>query len=317
MKTPDRVLITGATGCAGSHLSELALARGCRVFGIARRGPFVPGVKGRLGDVSRREEVADWLARCRPDRVFHLAALVHGSGAHSPEDLLRVNVGGTHVLLEAVRETVPEARVLVAVSSGIYGESLETGRPIVESAPFEPRSLYAVTKAAQDLMAAQFFRAYGLHTVRARTFNQTGPREPKGLVCATVARQVARIEAGLQLPVLRVIELRSRRDFCDVRDVVAGYWAALESGAAGEAYNICSGKSHGIREVVDLLLAMARVPAVTVEEARPSPDPGAVHDQTGDFSRLNARAGWAPVIPFEASLRDLLDEWRLKVRSGA
>ena len=169
-------------------------------------------------------------------------------------------------------------------------------------------------------MAAQFFREHGLHTVRGRTFNQTGPREAEGLVCATVARQVARIEAGLQEPVLGVVELRSRRDFCDVRDVVAGYWAALESGEAGEAYNICSGKSHSIREVVDLLLAMAKVPkvpAVKVEESRPVPDPGAVFSQVGDSSRLNALTGWAPVIPFEASLRDLLDEWRLKVRSGA
>ncbi|HWB58812.1 MAG TPA: GDP-mannose 4,6-dehydratase, partial [Chthoniobacteraceae bacterium] len=248
-----RVLITGATGCAGPHLGELALAKGARVFGFARRDAFARGVEGRAGDITDSARVEEWIAECRPDRVFHLAGLVHGRGAHSREEYCKVNIEGTIHLLEAVQKIVPGARVLVAGSSGIYGQP-EPWRPIAEDTPAQPGSPYAVSKAAQEIAAKEFFTKQGLAVVRTRVFNQTGPREPEGLVCASLACQVARIEAGLQEPVLRAVTLGTSRDFCDVRDVVAGYWAAMEHGAPGEAYNVCSGHATSIARVVEILL---------------------------------------------------------------
>ena len=162
-------------------------------------------------------------------------------------------------------------------------------------------------------MAAQFFTEYGLRTVRGRTFNQTGPREPANLVCATIAQQVARIEVGLQEPVVRTVTLLPRRDFTDVRDVVAGYWAALEHGAAGEAFNICSGQSTAIRQVADILIGLSTVRDIQVVESDPLPGPRAVLDQIGDASKLHTCSGWRPRISLERSLRDLLDEWRVRV----
>jgi len=314
MTKPRRILITGATGCAGFYLSGLALEKGMHVFGFANLGRFAPGVTGHVGETTRRNDLEACLNKSMPDLVFHLAALVHGAGVHAPKAMLRVNIEGTHHLLEAVRKIVPKARVLVAGSSAIYGQPGNPGKPIAETAPLQPRSTYAVSKAAQDLMAQQFFLEHGLHVVRGRTFNQTGPREPEGLVCAMLARQLAGIEAGRQEPVLRVISLTTRRDFCDVRDVVAGYWAALEHGAPGEAYNICSGNSHSIRHVVDILLSHSRAGEVRIEETELHPDPRAILDQTGDSSRLAACSGWRPRITLEQSLGDLLEEWRLKVR---
>ncbi len=311
-----RVLITGATGCAGTHLSELALSRQARVFGLAQAGNFVAGVAGQAIDLTDRAAVEACVQACQPDWVFHLAALIPGA-AVSPERYIAVNVTGTYYLLEAVRQFAPTARVLIASSSAVYGRSAHTDHPIREDAPLQPQSLYATTKAAQDLLGVQFFTAHELHTARGRTFNQTGPREPANLVCATIARQVARIEAGLQAPVVQTVTLLPRRDFTDVRDVVAGYWAALEYGAGGEAYNICSGQSTTIREVADQLIGLSTVRHIEVIESDPRPGPRAILDQVGDRSKLQACSGWQPKIPLEQSLRDLLDEWRVRVRAEA
>ncbi|MES2935544.1 MAG: GDP-mannose 4,6-dehydratase [Pseudomonadota bacterium] len=314
MTQPLRILITGASGCAGLHLSALALERGASVAGFARRGVFADGVSGYAGDITEPEQIRHCLLEYKPDWIFHLAALVHGSGTHTPQALLRVNIEGTQHLLDTVRQTVPEARVLVASSSGIYGQPDHPEQAITEDTPLQARSTYALSKAAQDLMAAQYFLHYGVHTVRGRTFNQTGPGEPAGLVCAMLARQVARIEAGLQAPVLQVVTLQTRRDFCDVRDVVAGYWAALEYGVAGAAYNICSGRSHSIGQVAAYLMAHAGLSdRVQIVETHPDPLPQAILHQVGDATRLVTCSGWQANIPLEQSLRDLLDEWRVKI----
>jgi GDP-4-dehydro-6-deoxy-D-mannose reductase len=316
MTPPLRILVTGATGCAGSHLCELAQQKGAQVFGFARSHLFPSGVTGRQGDITQPMQIEAWLAECRPDRIYHLASLVHGSGDHAPEHLLRVNIEGTYHLLEATRKMAPGARVLVAGSSGIYGQPADDQRPITETDPLQPRSIYAVSKGSQDLMAAQFSREHSLSVVRARTFNQTGPGEPDGLICATLARQVARIEAGLQDPVLRVRTLKPRRDFCDVRDVVSGYWAAMENGSAGEAYNICSGQCHSIQYIVEILLAHAKLQNVRIEESDPHPGAGVIHQQVGNPAKLMACSDWEPRVPLEQSLKDLLREWRLKIKTA-
>lgn len=316
MSASIRILITGATGCAGTHLSELALARGAQVLGLAHTGEFVTGVEGRQLDLTDRAAIDEYVRAAHPDRVFHLAALIPGAAA-PPERYIAVNVTGTYYLLDAVRRFAPEARVLIAGSSAVYGRPVHADRPITEDAPFQPQSLYATTKTAQDLLATQFHAEHGLHTVRARTFNQTGPREPANLVCATIARQIARIEAGRQEPVVQTVTLRPRRDFTDVRDVVAGYWAALEHGAAGEAYNICSGHSTSIRQVADILIGLSTVRGIQIVESALVPGPRAILDQVGDASKLRACSGWQPRLPLQQSLSDLLAEWRVRVRSEA
>jgi len=309
MRKSLRVLVTGATGSAGSHLCELALAGGAEVCGLARDQDFPKGITGITGDLTIPGVAAACVERSRPHRIFHLAAAVHGSSPASPDEMFRTNVGGTFQLLDAARRLVPDARILVAGSSGIYASPDDPEKPVKESDPMGPRSAYASSKAAQDLVAAQFSLG-GLHVVRTRTFNQTGPREPKGLVCATLARRIAALEQSRGPQILEVRDLDAARDFCDVRDVVRAYWALLESGRPGLAYNVCSGRATSIREIARVILAAsecagAMVCGIPAESGSPS-----LRKQLGDCSLLCRDTGWSPQIPLAASLADLLTEWR-------
>jgi GDP-4-dehydro-6-deoxy-D-mannose reductase len=313
MTAPRRVLITGASGFTGRHLSRLALAQGSVVFGWARRADFPAGVAGATGDITDGAALGAWIARCQPDWIFHLAAAVHGS-TPDERDFQRVNVDGTATLLEQTCRHAPAARVLVVTSSSIYAPPAEPEQPLDEAAPIAPLSAYGRSKAAQDQLAAECARTRGLHVVRARPFNQCGPGEPAGLVCGALARQLARIEAGLAPPVLRPVTLRPRRDFCDVRDVAAACWTLLAQAAPGAAANVCSGAAPSIAMMLDHLLAHATVRDLPIIETTPVLPAGALRCQIGDATRLRA-CGWAPQIPLAQSLGELLADWRGRIRA--
>src|SRR5439155_6591868 len=149
-----------------------------------------------------------------------------------------------------VRAHAPRARVLAVTSGDVYGAVRATELPIVEETPLRPVTVYGASKAAADLAAAQWGRAYGLDVLRARPFNHTGPGQDPAFVCSGIARQIALAEAGRQEPVIRVGNPDPVRDFSDVRDVAAGYVALLERGRSGEVYNLCSGSGVSIAEVI-------------------------------------------------------------------
>jgi GDP-4-dehydro-6-deoxy-D-mannose reductase len=178
-----------------------------------------------------------------------------------------------------------------------------------EEAPLQPRNPYAVSKVGQDMLGLQYHLSHGLDTVRVRPFNHIGPRQGLGFVVSDFASQIARIELGLQEPVMRVGNLQAERDFTDVRDVVRAYHLLAVHGVSGEVYNIGSGRSHAIREVLDLLLAQSKR-AISVEpdpeRMRPSDTPRIVCN----YGKLRACTGWAPTIAFEKSLGDVLKYWR-------
>jgi GDP-4-dehydro-6-deoxy-D-mannose reductase len=216
-------------------------------------------------------------------------------------------------LLEAVRHTGIKPRILVTCSAEGYGASANKVRFLDESAPFAPLNPYSVSKVAQDLLAHQYFLALGQKVVRTRAFSHTGPGQNDSFVAGSFAKQVALIEAGRQKPVIRVGNLKAIRDFTDVRDVVRAYALALEKGKAGEAYNVCSGKGRRISELLDIYLSESSV------KIKVKHDPG--RQRAGDIPRLvgnpkkfiNA-TGWKPEIPFEQTLRDVLDYWRERVK---
>ena len=312
-----RVLITGVCGFAGSHLAEYALAQGAEVSGIDLDQAFPAGVSAYPGDVTQPAVVESVVQRVRPDRVFHLAALVPSRDVQIPPDrLITVNVLGTLRVLEAVRRHAPATPTLIVSSASIYGAVPSARQPIDERAPFNPVTSYAASKAMQELLAIQYGVQHGLSVMRARTFNQTGPRETSGLVTATLARQVAEIEAGIRGPEMSVRYLVTRRDFTDVRDVVRAYWLILERSVAGDAYNVCSGIAHSIADVLQMLLTIADLSGVQVAEREPHRLPGDAALSLGDPSRLTTATGWQPRIPLEQSLRDLLEECRARIRAG-
>lgn len=317
-----RVLITGITGFVGSHLAEHCLDLSAEVFGSCRwrsKTENIDHLRDRISlvecDLRDLSAVQHLLDVARPDRVFHLAAqsFVPASWA-APVETLNTNVLSQVNLLEAIRARGGSfPRFLVAGSSEEYGFVSEDELPIRETNPLRPLSPYAVSKVTQDLMGYQYFMSYGLPIVRARAFNHEGPRRGEVFVTSNFARQIAEIEARRREPVVTVGNLKPRRDYADVRDIIRGYWLLLERGEHGEVYNLCSGRAWAIQEVLDFLLAESRVRGITVRQDPARLRPSDVPLLVGDASKAEKAVGWRPAIPFEKTLRDLLDYWRERV----
>jgi GDP-4-dehydro-6-deoxy-D-mannose reductase len=318
----QRVLITGITGFAGSHLAEYFLRerRGTEVFGTYRwrsRRENIEGIESRIRlvecDLSDAVAVRHVLETSRPDAIFHLAAqsFVPASWV-APLQTLHDNVAGQANLFEGIRSLGLDPAIQIACSSEEYGLVLPDEVPIKETNPLRPLSPYAVSKVTQDFLAYQYFMSYGIRAVRTRGFNHTGPRRGEVFVTSNFAKQVASIEAGIQEPVIRVGNLDAVRDFTDVRDMVRGYVLAAEKGKPGEVYNLASGNAITIRAMLDKLVAMARV-EVRVETDPARLRPSDVEVLIGDASKFRADTGWEPVIPFDRTLADLLDYWRERI----
>jgi GDP-4-dehydro-6-deoxy-D-mannose reductase len=184
--------------------------------------------------------------------------------------------------------------------------------PLTEDSPLRPLSPYGVSKVAQDMLAYQYWRSHRLHTVRTRGFNHTGPRRGEVFVTSNLARQIAEVEKGLREPIVWVGNLEAIRDFTDVRDMVRAYWLALEHGEPGEVYNIASGRGYKIRDVLDILIGLAHA-NVEVREDAARLRPSDVEVLLGDCSRFRRVSGWEPTIPFDVTMKDLLDHWRGRV----
>lgn len=316
-----RVLVTGITGFVGSYFAEYALARGVTVVGSYRwrsQTENIEHFRNRIElvecDLRDTSSVQHLIEAARPDRVIHLAAQSFvGTSWQAPAETFMTNTVSQVNLLEALRRRRPDARFLVIGSSEEYGFVSEEELPITEQNPLRPLSPYAVSKIAQDLMGYQYFKSYGMHIVRSRAFNHEGPRRGDVFVTSNFARQIAEIERGLRERVIAVGNLKNRRDYTDVRDIVRGYWLLLEDGEPGEVYNLCSGRDWIIQDILDFLLGQARVRGITVREDRGRLRPSDVPVLRGDASKAQAAVGWRPEIPFEQTLRDILDYWRGRV----
>src|SRR5215213_2614869 len=323
-----RALITGMTGFAGSHLAEYLLAEhpDVEVYGTHRWRSRMENVEHLRNKVKLLEaDLRDYtsmhaaLERSRPDVIFHLAAQSFvPSSWTAPNDTLTTNVSGQTNLFEAVRALRLDPVIQIACSSEQYGLVLPGETPIKETNPLRPLSPYAVSKVAQDYLGYQYFQSYGLKVVRTRGFNHTGPRRGHVFVTSNFCSQVAAIEMGLQEPVIRVGNIDAIRDFTDVRDMVRAYWLAVTKAKPGEVYNIATGNGIAIREMLERLIALANV-EVKIETDPERLRPSDVEILIGDASKFKADTGWEPRIPFDQTLRDLLDYWRrtLKARQSA
>jgi GDP-4-dehydro-6-deoxy-D-mannose reductase len=314
-----KVLITGITGFAGSHLAEYLLAEhpDVEVFGTYRWRSRMDNIEhldrrvrlleADLRDISSLHKA---LAESRPDAVFHLAAQSFVPASWSaPNETITTNLSGQTNLFEAVRLLGLDPVIQIACSSEEYGLVLPDEVPIKETNPLRPLSPYAVSKVGQDFLGYQYFQSFGLKVIRTRGFNHTGPRRGQVFVTSNFSHQVASIEAGLQEPVIRVGNLDAVRDFTDVRDMVRAYWLAVTKGKPGEVYNIATGEGITIHALLDKILALSRVEVkieVDPERLRPSD----VEVLIGDSSKFRADTGWEPRIPFDQTVADLLDYWR-------
>ena len=317
-----KVLITGITGMAGSHLAEHLLGQGnCELHGTVRWRSNKDNITAfekrlHLHECELRDpySVMGLLKEIRPQRIYHLASQSNVAASwNSPRETLVNNITAQLNIFEAIRQLdLPDTRIHVAGSSEEYGLVYKHELPVKEVNPLRPLSPYAVSKVTQDTLAYQYHQSYGLHVVRTRAFNHTGPRRGDVFVTSSFARQIVEIEMRKREPVIRVGNLTAKRDFTDIRDVVKAYVIALERCEAGSVYNIGSGVAFSIKQVLDLLLGMSKL-IIQVKEDPERLRPSDVPVMVSDSSQFMRETGWLPQIPFKQSLFDLLQYWREKL----
>jgi GDP-4-dehydro-6-deoxy-D-mannose reductase len=318
-----RILITGITGFVGSHLTEYALERGVEVYGSLRwrsKTEHIERLRDRVtlieSDLRDLLSVRMLLEQAKPDWIIHLAAqsFVQASW-QTPVETLYTNAISQMNLLEAMRQLNSSARFLAIGSSEEYGLVHPDELPIRETNPLRPLSPYAVSKVAQDLMGWQYFKSYGMHIVRSRAFNHTGPGRGETFAESNFAKQIAEMEAGLREPVVHVGDLKPTRDFSDVRDIVQGYWLLLDKGTPGEVYNLCSETEWSIERVLNFLIARSTRPHIEIRQDPARLRPSDVPVLRGSREKVERALGWRGVIPLERTLADLLEYWRQRIGS--
>jgi GDP-4-dehydro-6-deoxy-D-mannose reductase len=312
------VLVTGASGFAGSHLIDLLQQSGASITcwrhsghpPLRARAHKNPAVEWQAVDLLDSDAVGRAIAEVRPARVFHCAGAAHvGRSWDDARETLATNVLGTHHLLNGLRAAGIRARVLIPGSSYVYKQS---NRALKESDPIGPASPYALSKLAQEMLGARGSSDDGQEVFVTRSFNHIGARQDPSFAAPGFARQIALIEAGRMAPTIEVGNLDAGRDLTDVRDTVRAYRDIVERGRPGTVYNVCSGKAYKIREVLDRLIAFSRMRVrVQVDAARYRPNDTPL--LLGDPTRLKEDVGWEPAIELEQSLADLLDYWREEV----
>ena len=308
-----RALLTGMTGFVGGHLVSSLLADGWAVHGtlltfMVETPPAV--TTGTPVDITDPEAMAAVMAEVQPDAIFHLAGAASvGQSFADPEGTWKVNVEGTRGVLEGMLRSAPSARMVIALSGEEYGRVALDDLPVTGDTPLNPLSPYAESKVAADELCLEYQREYGLDVLRLRAFNQLGPGQDPRFVLPSICKQVADAEMeGDGTCRLQLGNIDTRRDFLDVRDVVAAYRLLIEKGDPAQTYLAGRGRSVSIRDLVDMVVAQAKVP---VEVAS---DPSRIREGEQRDLYADPRAlkelDWAPRIPLERSIGDTLDYWR-------
>ena len=311
-------LITGIGGSGGSYLAEYIAENQPQVqlHGFARwhstTQENLAALKGKVTlhevDLNDFGSVLEGMQKARPDAIFHLAAHANVRASFiTPQAVLSNNIIGTSNLFEAIRLSKLDPLIQLCSTSEVYGQVQAHEVPIREEQPMRPASPYAVSKVAQDLLGYTYFVAYKMRIIRTRMFAYLNPRRID-LFATSFARQVARIEAGLQQELTHG-NLESVRTIVDVRDAMRAYWEALLHCKAGEVYNIGGTATMSVGEVLKRLIAMAKKPIPTRQDPALL-RPADVTLQIPNVERFTAATGWKPAYSFDESLTHLLEYWR-------
>jgi GDP-4-dehydro-6-deoxy-D-mannose reductase len=315
-----RFLITGGTGFVGTHLVQFLKSDGSAAKiavmasgGSGTRPEAEFGVERYDVDIRSAEDVRSVVQNVRPTHICHLAGIsAIDASWNSPRLTFEVNVVGAYNLFEAAMSLASPPRILNVSTSQVYARAEGV---LTENSALSPGSPYAASKAMVELLLVQYRKCSAGGVVTARSFNHTGPRQSPNFVLPSIAKQFAEMEAGLRPRKLTVGNIDVKRDFTDVRDVVLAYVALLNWGRIGEAYNVCSGSTVRLVDVIREFEAISGM-AVEIDTDRARLRTNEVAQILGDSTKIRAETGWSPQIPFKKTIRDLLDYWREMIKGG-
>lgn len=322
----EKVLITGITGFVGSHLAEYLLGMpDVEVHGTKRwhlsRMDHVAGFAEKIiwhdCNILDATSVRRVVKEVQPDIIFHMASESFVSPSwNNPREYMDTNYLGTVNFLDALHDIKPDTKFHIPGSGEEYGDIHPEELPIDEFTVLRPVNPYAVTKVAQDLIGYVYFRSYGIPVYRTRTFNHEGPRRENVFGISSYAYQIARIEKGLQEPVIRIGDTGDKRNFTHVKDIVRAYWLAVHKCEPGELYLVGSDeddKVYTFQQALESLIEMSTVPGITWETEPKFVRPTKVPYLIGNTKKFREATGWKPEIGFQEILSDTLNYWRSKV----
>jgi GDP-4-dehydro-6-deoxy-D-mannose reductase len=310
-------LVTGINGFAGHHLAALLAQQGRQVAGIGiEQVCSLEDVTYEMVDITDSDSVADAFGRLRPQEIYHLAGVSFPAEAdRTPRPALEINITGTVSVIDAMKRFCPAARLLVVGSSKEYDINAE-GLVSEESRP-NPTNFYGISKYATELIGLQYCRQYGLDIRFTRSFNHTGPGQSYLFVCSDWARQVALAVQGHGPNEIHVGDCGVDIDFADVRDVARAYFLIMEKGRPGQVYNVCSGRTRKLSDILDYLVKKSEKPIAIVREEKKLRQVKTCRTLAGNNSKVLRDTGWAPSIPFEKTLDDLFDYWMREIRAAS
>ena len=325
-----KAFITGISGMVGSHLADYLLENtDWEIHGLIRwRSPLdnienlVKNINGKdrvhlhYGDLRDPQSINKVVSEVIPDYTFHLAAQSYPKTSFdAPLDTYETNISGTSTLLEAIKTFAKDSCVHVCASSEVFGRVSKEKIPINEECSFHPASPYAISKVGTDLVGRFYAEAYSMKIMTTRMFTHTGPRRGDVFAESTFAKQIALAEGGFIDPVIKVGNLESMRTIADVRDAVRAYHMLVTvKPISGEYYNIGGSHSCTIGTILNDLISLSTIKdQLTIEVDKDRIRPIDADLQVPDTSKFKNHTGWEPVIPYEKTILDLLDFWRIQV----
>lgn len=311
------VVITGAAGFAASHLIRLLLKnKDAKIFAWVKDTDEAQKMRAYsvqvcVVDITNQQQVWNALEQIRPDQVYHLAAQASvGASWKMPALTMEVNAVGTLHLLEGLRLYAPQARVLLVGSAEQYGRIEPEDLPVAEEHPLQGNNPYSVSKMTQELLAHMYAQHFGMQLMLVRAFNHIGPGQGTQFVIPDWCSQVVSMERGERRPVLFVGNIHVRRDFTDVRDIVRAYKMLMEKGLPGETYNVGSGISYSLEDVLQTILHTSCLDNIRYEVDEKKLRPADIPELRGDISRLRKLTGWKPEYILQQSILDIMEEMR-------
>jgi GDP-4-dehydro-6-deoxy-D-mannose reductase len=318
-----KVLITGITGFAGSHLMDHILANtDYKVFGLKRMNSNLANIIHALdritlidGELLDETSLINAINISSPDQIYHLGALSWVTPSwNMPAVYMQTNAIGTINLFEAMRQTGNKARVLTSATPEEFGDVPLEMIPITEETRIAPINPYAASKAAQDMICITYESSYKMDIVRTRAFNHEGSRRNVHGAIASFAYQIALIEAGFQQPTIKVGNLSATRNFTDIRDTVNAYFLAMERGISGQLYLIGTDQIYTMESLLKKLIGLSsKASEIKIEVDPARVRPTELMTFIGDYTKFKKQTGWEPKYNIGETLEFVLGYWRNEV----